>query len=121
MEEPRSPGVFRGGAFRGVREARTGTDGLRERAGKLPCLIPHRTENSDLHFTSTPKSMGYSHWQGQIWSCTGEVILVNKFPALDRNGGGPDGQWGADDYRKSMMAEESVLQNSEKVRVLSPW
>lgn len=95
--------------------------GLSERAGKLPCLTPHHTENSDLHFTSTPESMRYSHWQGQIWSCRGEVILVNKFPALDRYGGGPDGQWGADDYRKSMMAEESVRQNSEKVRVLSPW
>ena len=93
--------------------------GLSERAGKLPCLTPHRTENSDLHFTSTPESMRYSHLQGQIWSCIGEVILVNKFPALDRNGGGPDGQWGADDYRKSMMAEESVRQNSEKVRVLT--
>lgn len=48
------------------------------------------------------------------------MILVNKCPALDRNGGGPDGQWGANDYRKSMMGKESVLQNSEKVRVLSP-
>lgn len=67
-----------------------------------------------------PNLTRYSHWQGQIWSCTGEVILVNKCPALDRNGGGPDGQWGANDYRKSMMGKESVLQNSEKVRVLSP-
>lgn len=47
------------------------------------------------------------------------MILVNKCPALDRNGGGPDGQWGANDYRKSMMGKESVLQNSGELGPLT--